>query len=182
MPSNGIPGGIMYPFGMSGTGYRNHNPSGLFEGNWSYNYHNCVLHFPNIQNVLNSCTSVPNTLMTNDVNMSAKDTNFRSDSNENVNSEENKEHLSNGKLSDEIALKLSTMLTDSNLFKSTMSKLQNPTSSESETDKSSVSKGPIQNADSETDGVIDDSGNTVEESAGNQNATVRYKKLNPHIT
>ena len=85
--------------------------------------------------------------------------------------------LSKGELTDKIALKVSSMLTDSSIFKTAISKLQS---------KPTAQQGDLKNLSSQLPRQVNNRANVssdehpvhnVEKNSGNQNASVRYLYL-----
>ena len=114
---------------MNGVQFQNGNHPN-FECNWNYNYGNHLSQFPDIQhqaghigNLSTNCSSAANSIV---VTSKAENSNKKCETenaNENVR-RESLESLSKGDITEEIALKVSNLLTDSNIFKTAISKLQ----------------------------------------------------------
>ena len=162
-------GGLMYPFTMSGSPYpntnANPNASGPFDGNWTYSYNNCLGCYPHVPQTV--CTNSPaNNLVTNNL-LPKEDKTVTDNASGNLREAANSDQLSKADLTDEIALKVSSMLTDSGIFKTAMSKLQKPTSQECDKDVTTTSA----NAEISSD---DNAPMNIEMSSAKHKAATRY--------
>ena len=169
MASNAA-GGIIYPFPVNSAPYATQSPA--FDANWQYNYNNCVSRFADMQHhqtVVNRPT-VPAGNSVMPINVSTSSANEIAKSSEQKSESVGRE-ASDKDFTEEIALKVSSLLTDSNIFKTAMSKLQKP----NQCDKT-VLYTPIENTDVEFDASTDqvpNSSNVLDNSTADQNVTVR---------
>ena len=180
-PGTNIPGYSMYPFGLTGPQFQN-NQCGPFNGNWNYNYN--LQRFSDVgqQGIVNPVTSsqpmsvIPGNSVCASQAIGQKPNIEMKMHNENVNdpklnTHENADNMSKPEISDEIALKVSSLLNDSNIFKSALSKLQAPQGEESA--KKSGSEQSIVTDDISTR-QLDASTTSILEEATHENVTVRY--------
>ena len=168
---------VMYPFPLSGTPFPNVNPthSGPFDRNWTYNYSNCLSRFPEIPH---QPSSGANSLMGNVIGSGKETLTPASITNEtkseNVISKDNSDNISKPDITEEIAMKVSTLLTDSNIFKNAMSKLQKSQQSDECDNLSSDAKSRFETSDrdvSVTD--LDTTGLIVRDNTAQNTTTVR---------
>ena len=153
----------MYPFPMNTTPYP--NQSAAFEGNWPFNYSNCLTWFPagHQAGSLNQSTpSAVNSIVGNNIISTPKDMVPNANVKASVGSEK-------ANFSEEISLKLSSLLT-------AMSNMQKPTSEQCD-QKLILHSHPIDKAEQERDCMIDENNlggpDVLDNSTVSQNVTVR---------
>ena len=129
---------VMYPFPITNPQFQNNNSNqtppnlnGPFDGNWNFTY-GLPRPFPEIQQPIinrgSPVTSQPNSILPNNLVASSNGNSVSEKSGRNSDgvANESSDNLSKSDITEEIALKVSSMLTESNIFKSALSNIQKP--------------------------------------------------------
>ena len=166
---------VMHPFSLTGPQFQNNNhaPSAPFDGNWNYNYNMPRFPEPGQQqgmvNVVTSSQGKRNTILPvltvanhGTANVGAPKVNLPCHGKvcgTESGAHENDNNLSQSDFTEKIALKVSTLLTNPNILKNALSKLQTPPS---ELPDASTTSLPV--------GVTDEQGNNDSKKDDDANA------------